>query len=93
MLRFGKSRSLSPGDPGKSERAVKEAFLSKSRCNIFFWLDLKLGAETERSSSLADGKGAVDMTAKSSPREGGYLREEHSRCSTFSTSPPFPVPA
>lgn len=74
MLRFAESWSLSPGDSGKSERMVKEVFLSKSRCNIFLCFDLKLGAETEFPSSLAGRKGPVDMTSESSPREAGLSR-------------------
>lgn len=61
MLRFAESWNLSPEDSGESERMVKEAFLSKSRCNNFLCLDLKLGAETKLPSSCAGGKSPVDM--------------------------------
>lgn len=74
MLRFAESWSMSPGDSGKSERMVKEVFLSKSRCNIFLCLDLKLGAVTKLPSSLAGGKGSVDMTSECSPWEVGLSR-------------------
>lgn len=74
MLRFAELWSLSPGDSGKSERMVKEVFLSKSRCNTFLCLDLKLGAETKLPSSLAGGKEPVDMISESSPRAVGQSR-------------------
>ena len=92
MLRFAESWSLSLGDSGKSERMVKEVFLSKSRCNIFLCLDLKLGAETKLPSSLAGGIGPVDMTSESSPRKVGLSRR-YSDIQQLQSLHPFQCPA